>query len=387
MNYTTHHEKDETMEHEENEHPSMERKRKKPMDLILAHFNPKELEAMDAAQGGRTHIPGTKTPHYKRLEIMISAPGGEDMFRKAVENHASGGQIGESRRRIDEMKRKGRFGDTVMAYIGSNTNRVFDKAVKDLTGDQRENRNPHTGHPEYYGLSNFLGGLRKGFDRMGSGLSHGFQKMGSTLGGFTNDALSHLRSAAPDMIQGALQGGMEGGPEGALAGLGAGAAQGLTSSIMNPHNRDSISRLAQNPIVNQAIGAGASAYDRYNQGQNWRDNLASTLQQGTQGINNPYARALNAGAQHYYQSGGNTGQALAGGLGNYASQHPSQHMQAVGHGLQGYAEHGIAPLAALQAGQRMGQNMLGNAGLELRQINRPQPMQAIGGPAGQNPQY
>ncbi len=310
-------------EHEMNHEEGVERKRKSPMKLTLAHFNPKELDHFDEEQGGRSEVPGTDTPHYKRLEIVISQPGGSEHFNRAFERHASGGMVGEKARHIRDLQRKGRFGDTKMAYIGPKHKELLDRALYDLTGTKPENnKNPHTGHPEYYGLSSFFGGIGKGLNKFGRTMQNGFNSAGSTLGGMSNEFLGHLKDAAMPALQGALQGGLEGGPEGALMGAGMGGMQGFGQSLMSPSNQGQLSQMAQSNAGQQMMGAGASAYDRNNQGQNWQNNLASTVQQGTMGMNNPYAQSMNTAAQNYGASG-NFGQAARAGLGHLSQMQPS----------------------------------------------------------------
>ena len=179
------------MEHEFESEGRTEGKkqRAKPMKLIIAHFNPKELETLDEKQGGRTYIPGTDTPHYKGLEKLFEDPENEARFMKAFENHAAGGMIGESKREIENMRTKGRFRDSVMAYIGPNTRRIFDRATADLTGNTGKNENPMTKKPEYFGLSKMLGGIGRGVSKFATGA-----------------------------LPGAIMGGMMGGPAGAMEG-------------------------------------------------------------------------------------------------------------------------------------------------------------------------
>lgn len=329
----------EPKEDNEEEEKMHERKRKSPMELHLAHFNPQELEVLDEQQGGRTHVPGTKTPHYKKIEIMLSSPGGEDAFRKVFEKHAAGGQIGESKRHIEELKRKGRFGDNEMAYIGKNTRRIFDRTVKDLSGDHRENKNPHTGHPEYFGLGNVFSGLKKGFNTAGN-----------MLGQVGNQAMSTLGQAAPGMLQGGLQGLMMGGPEGALMGAGMGGLGSLMGGQPQPGYQPG---QAQNQM-NQANQYGQQGVGNMNQmGQNAMANLNQMGQGAISNLANRASRGLNQGTQYgqntmnqgaqYAQNGMNQANQYGQGMANQYDQQQQQRQQQYnpyGYGQSGYGQGG-----------------------------------------------
>lgn len=298
----------EPKEDNEEEEKMHERKRKSPMELHLAHFNPQELEVLDEQQGGRTHVPGTKTPHYKKIEIMLSSPGGEEAFRKVFEKHASGGQIGESKRHIEELKRKGRFGDNEMAYIGNNTRRIFDRTVKDLSGDHRENKNPHTGHPEYFGLGSLFSGLKKGVNTAGN-----------MLGQFGNQAMNSIEQAAPGMMEGGLQGMMMGGPEGALLGAGMGGVGSMMGGGAQPQQGYQPGQ-AQGQM-NQANQYGQQGVGNMNQmGQNAMTNLNQMGQGAISSLANRASRGLSQGTQYGQNSMNQGAQSAQNGM-NQANQY------------------------------------------------------------------
>lgn len=333
---------------ENNEEMAPRRKnRSKPMELVFAHMNPKELKILDEVQGGRTYIPGTKLPHYKALEKRFADPEFESHIMKNFERHAAGGMIGDSARKINDLKQKGRFGDSELAGIGPNTNRVLDRITSDLTGNKGKNANPTTGMPEYFSIGDFFGGIKHGFQSFGKTMQDGFNKGGAALGNFANSAITHLKDAAPQMLQGALQGGLTGGPEGALMGGAMGGMQGLSSSMSNPHNQDSMSQFAQSPMGQQMQGAASGAYDRYNQGQNWHDNLGATMHQGTQGMDNPYARGIHQGVNSYYGSNGNMGHAFAGGVQGATQGMSNPYMRGAHQGAGNYMQHGNMGQAAM----------------------------------------
>jgi hypothetical protein len=298
----------EPKDEDDREEERHEKKRKKPMELHLAHFNPKELEVLDDQQGGRTTVPGTKTPHYKKIEIMLSTPGGEEAFRKVFEKHASGGQIGESKRHIDELKRKGRFGDSEMAYIGGNTRRIFDKTVKDLSGDHRENKNPHTGHPEYFGLGSIF-----------SGIKNGIGSAGKFLGNMGNQAMHAIGTAAPGMIQGGLTGLMEGGPEGALLGAGMGGLGSMMGGGGQPQGNYQPGQ-AQNQM-NQMNQQGQQGIGQANQyGQNAMSNMNRMGQDMISNLANRASQGLHQGTQ-YGQNQMNQGTQYGQNAMNQANQY------------------------------------------------------------------
>ncbi len=157
--------------------------------FTLAHFNPKELNILDEMQGGRTNIDDTDDlRHYGQLEKMMSQPHIEKIIMKEYEHHAKGGHVGEILREADNMRHKGRHGDSEMALIGPNTHRVMNHLMNGGS------INPMTRKPEYFNFGSFLGGIGK-----------------------------HLMGALP----GAAAGFMSGGPLGALMGGGSSLMSGM----------------------------------------------------------------------------------------------------------------------------------------------------------------
>lgn len=255
------------------------KKRGKAMELIIAHFNPRELEVMDREQGGRTHIPGTDTPHYKGLEKLMSNSNVEHLVRRAFEKHAEGGRIGESARDIEDMKRKGRFGDSEMAYIGPNTRRIFDRITADLTGNSKKNAHPSTGKPEYFGLGSFLGGIgktvSKGVSSLGNmagqaanGVMHAAAPVAQGLGNFAmNAAPGAIMGGLMGGPAGALEGGMMGGMQGMMGGQGGSQGGSQPSSYQMPQNLgQAFSGAMQSPYGQQMQQQGQNAYNQANQG-------------------------------------------------------------------------------------------------------------------------
>lgn len=315
---------------------SRKRKRVAPMELILAHFNPKELESLDEKQGGRTYIPGTKTPHYKGLERLMSNPAVEHMLMQSFERHAAGGMIGETARNIEKMKAKGRFGDTEMAYIGPRTKKFLDRTLSDTTGGRttaENNKHPSTGKPEYFGLSSMFGGLGKTISKGVSGLGH------AVSGG-----INSLGNVATKALPGAIMGGMMGGPEGAMMGGLSSAMQsnghpggmpqqgggyspypgyqpGAAQGQMNQMNQQGQAGLGNLNQMGQNLMANANQW-----GQNAISSLANKASQGlTQGTN--YGQnSLNQGTQ-YGQGMMNQANQMGQGMANQYDQQQQQRQQ------------------------------------------------------------
>lgn len=334
------------MEHDNEDREMNKKSPRKAMELIIAHFNPQELKSLDKEQGSRTNIPGTMTPHYKGLEKILSTPGAQHMVRKAFEHHASGGAVGESAREVESMKARGRHGDTEMAYIGPNTKRVLDSLLSDVTGgriNERNNKHPSTGKPEYFGLGKFLGGV-------GKTVSSGLNTLGNAAGNFATNALP-----------GAIAGGMMGGPEGALAGGMEGGLSGMMApqqqmpqqpqyqppqysnyqpgqmqSQMNQANQQGQSQLGQasqygQNQLGQANQRGQSAMSNMNQmGQGLISHLANRASQGLNQGTQYGQNAMNQGTQMgqgAMQQGAQHGQHAMNQANNFGQQQANQYDQ------------------------------------------------------------
>ena len=123
--------------------------------MELAHMNPHEMAIMDKAQGGSTMIPGTHLKHYGRLEhALVNNPALKQEIMGRYEHHARGGAIGEIFRKAEEMKQRGRHGDSEMGMIGPHTRKMFDHM---LNGGSI---NPMTKCPEYFGFGDFMSGVK-----------------------------------------------------------------------------------------------------------------------------------------------------------------------------------------------------------------------------------
>lgn len=276
-------------------------------DYTLAHFNPKELAELDSWQGGRTNL----HPHHPLrimhgVEELLSHPDNERAIMQRYEHHAKGGRIGELLQTSDKMKSKGRNGDSEMAVIGPNTNRIFNRVMHG--GQIKKNKHPSTGYPEYFNLGGFLGGI-------GKTLSGGINKIGSTLGAGVNNIMQgpgkQLMGYASRALPGMLQGGLEGGPEGALMGgaaslLGGGSGGGAPTSLSGLGQQFMQSPMGQSAMNSSYGRAAQGAYNAgqgmYNQAQNFMNSPGGQLAGhiGSAFMNSPYGQQ---NIQPYMQQG------------------------------------------------------------------------------------
>lgn len=279
-------------------------------DFTEAHFNPQELEMLDRAQGGRVNIPGTHLRHFGPLEENIHqiAP----MLNKAYEHHAKGGRIGEMMAQANEMRKRGRNGDSETALIGPQTRKTLDH----LMGGG--SINPHTGKPEYFGLGGLFSGLSNivkkaapalsgmaskgaGMLSKGAGMANKFMNssMGQNLvkhGG--NAAMGALGSVlnggnAKDALSGAMRGVGEGADNkylkhAAQAGADLTEGRGLRETLGS--RAQDLSKTFNNPAA-RAAGAAAGAFGK---GKGMKDIAHQGFQAGTRGMSNPMVKAARA---------------------------------------------------------------------------------------------
>lgn len=121
---------------------------------IIAHFNPEELRVLDHLQGHQEICPKTKLRSYSHLEELLKNPhivGNIHRHMKARSHHAMGG-TSTNASELTHLAAGGRHGDTELALIGPHTHHLFNQLAGHST------TNPNTGHPEYWGLGDLLGG-------------------------------------------------------------------------------------------------------------------------------------------------------------------------------------------------------------------------------------
>lgn len=249
--------------------------------MKLAHFNPKELEELDSWQGGRTDA-ADDLRHLSGVEELLSNPENEKIILKSYERHAKGGRIGELLQQADQMRHKGRHGDSEMALVGPNTLRIFNKL---LNGGSV---NPGTKKHEFFNLGGFLGGV-------GRTLSGGFNTMGSTLGQGVNNIIQgpgrQLASSAMNALPGAIMGGLEGGPEGALAG----ASYSMMGGQQAPQSLGQAGHQFMNsPMGQNAMNSsyGQRAQNMYQQGSHLYNQGRNLYNKGQQFAQSPTGQAM-----------------------------------------------------------------------------------------------
>lgn len=140
--------------------------------MILAHFNPHELNALDHWQGKRETCPRTGMRSYAHLEELLKNPHILNNVVSAVQQHAAtggsmaapheahGGRLHDYHNaKLNHMADQGVHGDTEIALIGPHTRNVFDHLVKMTHPHLAGLNNPHTGHPHYGFLDSIIGGI------------------------------------------------------------------------------------------------------------------------------------------------------------------------------------------------------------------------------------
>jgi len=127
-------------------------KRPKKETMVLAHFNPREISAMNAAQGEVTKD-AHGIPQFKNLwEHVLYHPQMQQNFKDHHEN--TKGHFHESDNMLERLKNHGRHGDTQLASIPTGMAELLDSVYG-------RSLNPKDGKHEYFnasGLSNFLQG-------------------------------------------------------------------------------------------------------------------------------------------------------------------------------------------------------------------------------------
>lgn len=254
--------------------------------LKLAHFNPKELEELDSWQNGRTDIGGSDLRHLSGVEKLLSNPDNEKIIMKSYEKHAKGGRIGDLLRDADRMRHKGRNGDSEMALIGPNTERVFNRLM------HGGSVNPHTGKCEYFNLGGFLGGIGK--------------TLKGGMNGIMQGPVKQLAGTAMKALPGIIQGGMMGGPEGALAGGAASMLGGGNGGAGGGGSSGSLGQMFMNSPMGQskygqmAQNMGNQAQQMYGRGQ---EMMNSPM--GQAAMNSQYGQRAQKAASPYMRRGQN----------------------------------------------------------------------------------
>lgn len=169
-----------------------------------AHFNPRELNRLDQAQGGRTHVPGTKIRHYKRLESMLQDPHMKEKFiAHCRENHKEGHSVGRMVEHANHMRQAGRNGDSEIALIGPHTKETLHCM---MAGGG--SINPMTGKHEFFGWDDIGNGFKDAGSWAAKNLgSHAGAALGHHFGGEKGAALGHTLGGLAGKIGGEALGG------------------------------------------------------------------------------------------------------------------------------------------------------------------------------------
>ncbi len=142
--------------------------------MIVAHFNPHELNELDHLQGKKETCPHTGMRSYAHLEEILKNP---HIFRNLMNNVQAGTikrtpsnhdqKTSEQRphdyknAELNEMADKGVHGDSELALIGPHTRHTFDSIIE-MNG-KSPSHNPESGHPHYWELNGFTSGLGQMF--------------------------------------------------------------------------------------------------------------------------------------------------------------------------------------------------------------------------------
>lgn len=181
--------------------------------LVMAHFNPKELDVLDHLQGKIEKCPRSGMRSYTHLEELLKNPHIlSSVHQHARAHHASGGSAGGyGNPSLNAMAGHGVHGDSELALIGPHTNHVLSSLAAPGTLT-----NHIDGRPQYWSLGGTLGGLW-------NTIKSGAQQAAPYIGAFGKAILP----AAMPAIQGLAS--RYGGDLGAKAaeGLGGLANQGL----------------------------------------------------------------------------------------------------------------------------------------------------------------
>lgn len=273
--------------------------RAKHRKMVIAHFNPKELNVMDHLQGHQERCPKTGLRSYSHLEELFKNPHIVSNVHKhtRAQQHAYGGPA------LQHLAAGGRRGDSEIALIGPHTHHLFDNLAAHRT------RNPYTGHPEYFSLGNMLGGAW------------------NAVKGVAKDALAPIGGAVGEAL---------GGPAGSVLGELGG---NMISNVFGGggKSQENASQTPVNPNL-QALGQGAQQmYQAYKSGQ-------SPTQMLGQGLQSLGGRFGNSGMGSALQNVGNAfsqGQGLKGALSQGFGQGLQQLGSRFGGGGMGSALQGM----------------------------------------------
>lgn len=145
------------------------RTRKRRSSMVEAYMGPDEIATMVDAQGGPEYDRKTGRHIFKKLSRFLENPHVERSIKNKFAcggriNYAEGGSTRYSmpRRSPASDENYARGGDTDLVYITP----YMDKMFKQIGA---HSQNPVTGHSEYFGMNDILGGI-KNYGSQGIGL-------------------------------------------------------------------------------------------------------------------------------------------------------------------------------------------------------------------------
>ena len=274
---------------------------KRHKKMLLAHFNPHELHELDHLQGSIQRNARDGRRSYGHLEEVLKNPhimGA--VHQRAAHHRANGGRMQTAHESY------GRNGDTELAYIGPTTRHLFDAFLG------HQSRNPHDGHPEYWGLDDIFGGIGDALGAIpgvGGLLQQGVNSAGSLMGGLPGGLGGILKQGGN--IASGLMGGMPGLPS--LGGMLGGMPQSLLNAGKSlvgaaaPMVSQALPALGQ--MAGSALGARMGNPALGNMVGGMAGNLGSSImnqlapQQAPSGPGAQLGQGLGAAAQAYAQDG------------------------------------------------------------------------------------
>lgn len=296
----------------------------------LAHFSPEEIEILDELQGLSPEETKQRNgiKMYPGIEHLLMA--NPQFIKKGMERHyAEGGHVQAYARGgqvdIKIMARKGRYGDSKLAFIPRRVAELFDH----ILGKTDRDRNPQTNQKEYFGLGSFLKGVK---DALGGGLS----KAKQTALDLARQVPGAARSAAQS------------------------AGRTLQRTAQDVFGTTDPRELAE--MARKGIGPAAQrALSGYLSGEDPRQAVLGGIQEGASQFDTPAASAIRTAA-----SGAAAGQSpleiAAKGLQSGAAHFQSPLSEGIQHGAEVLARGGGLKEAALQGAGTAGMGYGGPLG-------------------------
>ena len=252
--------------------------------LIMAHFNPQELDTLDHLQGKTEKCPRSGMRSYTHLEELLKNPhilGA--LHQNTRKHHAQGGHVTGYAHGGQVDAANGEHGDTELALIGPHTNHILSQLA--LPGTVK---NHIDGRPQYWSLGGVLGGM---WDTIKSGAAAAAPYLGSAgkaIMPYLTPAIQNAANARFGPMGGVLASGLSG-----LADKGFNALEGMGSD----------NQRAMGSTFGEGVGAAAKAYQG---GASPAQSFGAGLQSAGSRFSGPMGGAMQ-GAGSAMQSGGGYG--------------------------------------------------------------------------------